>query len=161
MRGGGGAFRAKIAAAQEKGVLVLAWLSFIVAIAGGAFAADTFIGDIVRKILGALPWPWVAPMLLFVAFIAMVIDLMLDLVPNRAALTSVMVMPSVATAVDGKLGASILDWAGEIRRVVDENLGPWIGATATVGMALTCLIGAHFMAKRVITKSAGMPAGVR
>lgn len=160
MRGGGGGFQSKIRAAQSKGVFVLSWITFLIALVGGAFVAEIFVGDFIQTILEALPWAWLPPVLLIVLVLGTAVDLFLDLTPNQMAVTSALLAPAVATAVDGKLGDKVSEWSEAAQGWVNGALVEWTGETSAVGLAVACIVATFLMSRRVIRKSAGIPAGV-
>lgn len=153
MRRMGGA-RAVMNTAKDKGMKGLAWASFIIAIVGGALIAEMFIGNWIEFLLELSPWDWVAPILLLAAVITVVIDLAIDWVPNYAALIAAMVMPTVATSADGKLGDQIEAGAEAVLGWINSTMIEWLGTTSTTGLALACIIGSLLMARRVISKQA-------
>ncbi|MEO3930933.1 hypothetical protein ABGB07_44890 [Micromonosporaceae bacterium B7E4] len=156
-RGSGAAIRA----ARQKGTTALAWASFGVAIVGGTFAAGMWIGEVIRTLLDALPWPWVPALLLLIAVVGVGIDLFVDGAPNQVAIYGGILTPSIATAADGKLGNSISDWTADLVNWLNGSLVEWLGTGSAVGLALACIICSLLMARRVVRKSAGAPAGAR
>jgi hypothetical protein len=85
---------------KQKGIKALAWISFILAVTGGAAVAGTFLGDWVSGLIGFFPG-WIGVVILAGAFTAMAIDLFVDGIPNQVALYTAMALPSVARAVPG------------------------------------------------------------
>ena len=144
---------------QQRGVKTLAWLALAVASIGGAAAAGTFVGDWIDKLFAILPWQWVPILLLIVLVVATAIDLLIDLIPNQAAIYSVIAMPSVAAATPGGFGDTIGGWFNGLMGWVNSGLVQWLGTDSAVGLALACIVAAVLMARRVIRKSAGQPAG--
>ncbi len=155
MRGSG---NSAIRAARQKGTTALAWTSLGFAVVGGTLAAGTWLGRFIAAVLDVLPWGWLPPVLLAGGVIAVVIDLFLDGVPNSAAIWSALLIPSVASATPGKLGASIRDWTGQLLDAVNGALAEWLGTDSATGLAIGCIVAALVMARRVIRKSraAGM-----
>ncbi|MCZ7440798.1 hypothetical protein O7598_31110 [Micromonospora sp. WMMC241] len=143
---------------QSKGVRTLAWLTLGVASIGGTAAAGTFIGDWINNVFGWLPWEWMAPLILAILFITTVIDLLIDLLPNKAAVYSVIAMPSVAKAAPGKFGDTVGGWFDALMDWVNSTLIQWLGTDSAVGLAVACIVAAVLMARRVIKKSAGATA---
>lgn len=140
---------------KSKGTKGLAWLSFGFAVIGGAFAAETFIGDAIETVLQWLPWEWVAVLLLVVAILGTVIDAFIDGIPNYFAVTAAILAPSIATAVDGKLGESVSSWANSAQGWVNEALTEWTGTQSAIGLSLACIVASLLMARRVMEKSSG------
>jgi hypothetical protein len=143
---------------QQKGVRTLAWLTLGVASLGGTAAAGTFIGDWTDNVFDFLPWEWLAPLVLAILFITTVIDLLIDLMPNKAAIYSVIAMPSVAKAAPGKFGETVGGWFDALMDWVNGVLTSWLGTDSAVGLAIACIVAAVLMARRVIKKSSGATA---
>ncbi|MFE9955818.1 hypothetical protein [Micromonospora sp. NPDC005299] len=144
---------------QQKGVKTLAWFSLGIAAVGGTAAAGTFLGDWIEKAADKLPWHWVPVLVLLILAVTTAIDLLVDMTPNNAAVYSVIAMPSVAGAAPGKLGDTIGGWFDGLMGWVNDGLVQWLGTDSAVGLAIACIVGALLMARRVIKKSAGVPAG--
>ncbi|WP_030487254.1 hypothetical protein [Micromonospora chokoriensis] len=143
---------------RQKGVKTLAWLSFGIAFLGGAFGAETFVGDVIETVLEALPWSWLPILLLIVAVVGSLIDAFIDGTPNWFAVISAIVAPSIATAVDGKFGDTISSWADSSQVWVNEALTEWTGEQSAVGLTLACIVASLLMARRVIKKSSSATA---
>ncbi|MEU6204609.1 hypothetical protein ABZ814_13590 [Micromonospora musae] len=143
---------------QQKGVRTLAWLSLGIATIGGTAAAGTFIGDWTDAVFGWIPWEWLAPLVLAILFITTAIDLLIDLTPNKAAIYSVIAMPSVASAAPGKFGDTLGGWFDGLMGWVNATLVQWLGTDSAVGLAIACIVAAVLMARRVIKKSSGSTA---
>ena len=145
---------------QEKGTVVLAWLSLLTAFAGGAFATAMFIGSIIRELVRWLPdsWGWMPGMLLVVMVFGTGIDIFLDLTPNYFAVYSAIFAASVASAVPGKLGDKVTELAVLMRGNVDSGLQEWVGTASTVGLAVTGIAVSLLMARRVVKRSGAASA---
>lgn len=135
----------------EKGILALAWISFVLAVGGGAAAAATFIGGMVAGFIGFFPG-WVASLVLFVGFVAMVIDLLIDGIPNKLAIGMAIALPSVARAVPGKLGQTVTGLSNQLLNAINQLLGEWLGTTSALAVAASAIIAALLVARRVIVK---------
>lgn len=140
---------------RKKGMTVLAWASFIVAIAGGALAADMWIGKAVGKFVHAFPLPWLAAVLLVVAFLGTVIDLCIDGEPNQLAIYAVILMPSFAAATGGGLARSVTSWSGSVLAWIDQDMSAWLGTASSTGLAVAAIASAILMSRRVVKKSKG------
>ncbi|MEU7822930.1 hypothetical protein [Catellatospora sp. NPDC049133] len=140
-------------AARKRAIDALAWASLGVALVGGTFAVSTFIGEIVRWVIHLLPWEWVAPLALLAAVGATVLDIVVDAEPNRAAVFSMLVIPTLASAAPGKLGDTITDLTHKLSAWVDSGLREWLGASSSTGLAILCIAATILMAKRVVTRS--------
>lgn len=143
---------------RQKGVKTLAWLSFGLAFLGGAFGAETFVGDAIETVLEALPWAWLPVLLLIVAVVGTLIDSFIDGTPNWFAVGSALAAPSIATSVDGKFGDTISAWANSAQAWVNDLLTEWTGEQSAVGLTLACGVASLLMARRVIKKSSGSTA---
>lgn len=138
---------------RSRGITALAWASLAIAVAGGALAAGTWIGEAIGTLVGLFPWPWFPPVLVLAGTVAVAIDLLIDLVPNQVAIGCALLIPSVAAAAPGKLGASITDMARSLLGVIDDSLVDWVGTDSSVGLTLACVVGAILMSRRVVKKS--------
>lgn len=145
-RMGGGRFMAF----RSKGVRVLAWMSMGAALVGGPLIAGMFLGDGIDAVLSAIPWSWVAPVLLGIMFVVFVVDLLVDWEPNRKAIWMLLLGPSVARAVPGGLGDDITRWSGAALDAVAGPLREWLGTGSPVALALFVSIAAVLMARRSI-----------
>ncbi len=153
MRGGVG-FLGKSQAVRsmhEYGTFALAWLSWLLAAGGGAALAGTFIGGMIAGMLGWFP-SWVPALLLGAGVVAMLLDMFLDLTPNRLAIMCGILLPSVARSVEGRLGAEVSALSGRIRGQLDEWTVDWLGAAPTIGIALFAVAASLLMARRVVVK---------
>lgn len=143
MRGGG--------FAREKGILALAWISYGLAVAGGAAITATFAGSIIAGFVGFFP-DWVAIVGFLAGFVVMVIDLIVDGTPNRAAVGIAIVLPSVARAVPGKLSETVTNLSNAILAQINEALGVWLGTTSALGIAAAAVVASLLVARRVVAK---------
>jgi hypothetical protein len=142
--------------AQEHGVFGLAWVSFLLALAGGSYADTTFIGGLIRGAVGMFPDDWhVAGLILLAAVVTVFIDLFLDLTPNWPAVGAAIIGPSVASMVNARLGSMVSGWAQAMQDSVGEKVGEFVGGTTAVGLALACILASLLTARRVIKKSGG------
>lgn len=136
--------------AKVTGAQALAWSSFGFAVLGGTAASGTFVGDTVRTILDALPWGWV-PVAGLVGLVGMTaVDLFMDAIPNRPALYSAIVIPSVATAAPGRLGDVLTNGANSAMDWVDGALAEWLGTQSSAGITVTCVAASLILARRVV-----------
>jgi hypothetical protein len=144
--------KAAVRAVQQKGLKALAWVSFGLAVVGGTLATQTFMGKFVQGFLGLWPWKWIPPVLLAGGVIALGVDIFIDLVPNRAAIWSALLLPSVAASVPQKLGFEVRHACQAVLDQINGWLHVWITDSAT-GLAIVCCGSALIMARRVLHKS--------
>ncbi len=138
---------------QGTAIYILGWLSFVIAFVGGAYAAESWIGDIIAWIAGLLPWWWVPNALLGVGFVFVARDLLQDLTPNQACLTFAIVAPSVATASSNStLASRITDWSNAMQAGVGGQLGSFFGNLGASGMAILAILLALLIGKSVLAK---------
>jgi len=134
---------------KEKVRLVLSWVAYGFALAGGAAIAATFVGDVLAGLVGLFPG-WVAIIVFVAGIIATGIDLFLDSEPNKVALYVAMVLPSVARAVPGKLSDAVTSALNHALSQVTNALGAWLGAGSAFGFAVTLIAVALLMARRTV-----------
>lgn len=138
----------------EKGMLVLAWISFVLAVAGGAAVATTFAGGFVSGIVGFFPG-WAATLTFIAAFAIMARDLLIDGIPNRPAVTTGLLLPSLARAVPGGLGHKVTFYSGQVLGQVKAHLGSFLGTTSALGVAAVLVAVALILAQRSVPKGIG------
>lgn len=136
---------------RQKGVLALAWISYALAVVGGAFLTATFLGSMIAGFVGWFP-AWVATVAFAAAVVTMLVDLFVDGEPNRLALYSAMVIPSLAMAVPGRLGTAVRDLSGEIQAAVTGGMTDWLGTSSVLAIAFASVVVAMLIARRVVTK---------
>jgi hypothetical protein len=142
------------------GVKILAWVSFGAALVGGPLIAAMFIGGAIEKVLEAIPWPWIPPVILAILFIIFVRDMVTDWEPNHKAIYSLLLMPSVATATLGNLGERIDRWSSSALDLVADPLRAELGTGSPIAMALVVAALAILLAQRAIKRGATSPVGV-
>lgn len=144
---------------KEKGRKVLAWVSFGFAAAAGAGAAFTFIGSLVAAILGFFPAPWLPPLLLAGALVAMLMDIFVDSEPNQAALWMAMILPSLAAASNGRLADTVSQGARQLQAQLALGMGDWLGVSAGFGFVVVAAAVSILMGRRVVAKGGGGGGG--
>jgi hypothetical protein len=92
-----------------------------------------------------------------------VLDIALDMTPNRLAVWITMVIPSIAAGMGGgakhaKVAAWISDISHTILGWVNEAMGEWIGTTSVVGVALGAGLAAWIIARRTMPAKGGAAA---
>ncbi|MFI5833235.1 hypothetical protein ACIA5A_06110 [Micromonospora sp. NPDC051300] len=140
---------------RPKGIKVLAWASTAAALVGGPLVAGMFIGDTIDTVLSAIPWGWVPPVALGVLVVLLVRDLVVDWEPNRQAIWSLLLMPSVARACAGKLGDRIGEWTHAALDLIAGPLREWLGTASPIALALFVGATAVLLAQRSIKASGG------
>lgn len=139
-------------AARAKAIPILAWTSLAIATIAGTFAVATFVGDIVRGVLGVFPWGWIPAGLLIAGLVTIVVDLIKDGEPNHPSLIALMLAPSVASAANGRFGDTVTGWANDLNGAVDDGLSEWFGTQSSLGITIICIVVALILANRVIKK---------
>ncbi|MEU1761654.1 hypothetical protein [Micromonospora sp. NPDC005652] len=134
---------------------VLAWIAQVFAFLGGAFAAETILGDAIESVLEFIPWGWVPVALVFAAGVSVLLDLLWDLLPERLALWCSLALPSMATAVPGKFGDTVSDWANTLQGSLQGSLREWFGGQPALGLAVICVVMVVMTAKYALPKSGG------
>jgi hypothetical protein len=141
-----------VKAARQKGITGLAWASLVMAALGATLAAGTWMGDVVRFVLGMFPWPWIPPVLVVVALVAVARDLFMDGVPNKLAIAAVLLLPSISSATTGDIGAWIEKYTGELLVWIDESVGlaKLVGTSSSTGLAVACVAAALLLSQRTV-----------
>ncbi len=134
---------------MAKGRKILAWISYgFAVVAGAALVATGLIGFFTGLAPG-----WVSAILFVGLFFAMAVDIIVDGEPNRLALISAMVLPSLATSVNGQLAAVVGEFARSILASVNSGLGSWLGVAGSGwAVALMCIAVSLIIARRVVAK---------
>ncbi|MGW1057643.1 hypothetical protein [Micromonospora rubida] len=152
--------KAAVKAARSKGVKALAWSSMGVALVGGPLVAGMFVGDVIDTVLSAIPWNWIPPVVLGILVVLLVRDMIVDWEPNRQAIWSLLLMPSVARATPGDLGDRIGDWTGAALDLVAGPLRDELGTASPIALALFAGATAILLAQRSIKSTGGAAVAV-
>jgi hypothetical protein len=136
---------------REKGIQALAWISYGLAVVGGAAISATFLGGWISGIIGIFPG-WLAIVMFVGGFIAMAVDLFVDGTPNRLAIWTGILLPSVARAVPGKLSDTVTQVSGQALAQVNQSLGVWVGTSSSLGLAAAAVVASLLVARRVVAK---------
>jgi hypothetical protein len=136
---------------KEKGIKALAWISYGLAVVGGAALAATFLGGWISGLVGIFP-NWVAIVAFVGAFVAMAVDLFVDGIPNQMALYTAIALPSLARAVDGRLSDTVTQVSGQALAQVNNSLGVWLGTSSALAVAAVAVVASLLVARRVVAK---------
>jgi hypothetical protein len=136
-----------------------AWLAFGCALVGGVTATATWLGDWIANVVGVFWW-WVPLVLLVVVGLTVVFDLAADWIPNRKAIYCVILWPSLAAAIEGKLGRTLRGWTDAVNAYLDRSLGVWLtdtprgSAAGLTAVALMTIAAAVLYAEKYAKKAA-------
>jgi hypothetical protein len=136
---------------QAKGIKILAWISYLLAVVGGAALANTVVGQLIGGIIGWFP-PWVAQVGFAGGVTAMAVDLICDGIPNRLAVWMGILLPSLATSIEGKLGTTVTNISAQMLGQIDGGLRSWLGTSSALGIAACAVVISLLVARRVIHK---------
>lgn len=139
---------------HDRATVILAWVSFALAIAGGALAADMWIGRFIHNLIGMFP-NWLAILALVGVFFGMALDVILDLEPNRFAIFAAIILPSLAGCTNGKLAATIDRWSADLLHFIDRDLSGWLGTSSSTALALAAILVSWLIARRVVKRGGG------
>lgn len=145
--------------AQQTSIYILGWISLAFGFLGGAYMAETWMGDTLRWILGLIPWGPLPNVLLFVGAVAFVIDTINDLTPNQAALSFAILAPSVAIASEGGLASAVSSWTNALQAGVGGQVSGLVGNLGASGLAIICIAGSLMIGRRVLAKQSGRAGG--
>jgi len=140
---------------RQRGDMILAWISFGLAVVGGALAASTGVGEFVHTVLHGLPWHWLPGVGLAAAFVTIAIDLFRDGDPNQAAVAAAILLPSVAAATGGSLGRWVIHSSAALAHWTLPHMQAWVGTSSSVGLALGAIAIASVVSSRVVKRSRG------
>lgn len=133
--------------------MVLAWLSFVAACICGAALASTFLGGWISGLAGI--WSWVGLAMLVVAVAVVVADILADFEPNRRAVYTVMVVPSLAAGVGGRFSQTVGGAFGQLLGQVGAEIGSWLGEGSAWGVAVATGLAAAIFARRHVKTHVG------
>lgn len=138
--------------AQGASIYILGWLALAMGIVAGAYAAGSWVGDVVRFIPELIPG--LIPLALFIGFIVFCIDIITDLVPNQGAVSAAFLGPILAASPDstGRLGQRISDWSGALQGRIGGDITAWVGNISAGMLSLAIIGGAIVIGKRVLDK---------
>jgi hypothetical protein len=137
----------------------LAWLAFGCALVGGVTATASWVGDWVSAIVGVFWW-WMPFVLLVVVGLTVLLDLVTDGIPNRKATYLVILWPSLALSVDGKLGHTLRGWIDAVNAYLDRTFAAWLtdsprgSAAVLTAVALMTIAAAVLYAEKYAKKAA-------
>lgn len=143
---------------RTKGTTVLAWTSLVFAAVSGAQIAGMFVGETIRSVLGAIPFEWLPILLLTILTALFIRDLIMDMEPNKHAIYTLLVIPSVAASTKGQLGDTILGWSSALLDALNAGLSDWIGGSGAVALALSTAAVAILVSQRAV-KGGGRRGG--
>lgn len=106
----------------------LAWTAFALAIVGGVTATASWLGTIISGVVGAMWW-WIPLGLMVVVGLLVVGDILGDGIPNRRAIYGVIVWPSLALSVEGKLGHTLRNSISGVNDYLDRTFAAWLTDT--------------------------------
>lgn len=137
---------------REKARVVLAWLSYALAIVGGAAIMSTFVGGLVAGFFGMLPWTWL-PLVPIVVGIGLTIrDLARDAEPNMVSLLVALILPSVSLAAPGRLSEAVRNVGQTMLGYLQSHMAEWLGTASMLGIAAACAAGALVLANGMVAK---------
>ena len=126
----------------------LAWLSLALAVVGGITATATWVGTVIAAVVGVF-WAWVAFVLIVVVGLSVVLDVVLDGIPNRKAIYGAIVWPSLWLAIQGRLGTTIRGGITEANDHLDREFGGWVTDTPVLTtIAVVTITAALFYAHK-------------
>ena len=140
---------------RHRGDMILAWVSFALAVVGGALAAGTGIGTFVRTVLRGIPLHWLPAVALCVAFVGVALDLFRDGEPNQVAVAGAVVMPSIAAATGGGLAHWMIHQSDTLAHWMLPHIEGWAGTTSATGLALGAIAVALVVSSRVVKRGRG------
>jgi len=116
-----------------------AWVSFVLAVIGGAGLVGVGLGTAVMVIA----------VLAALALIA--IDLAKDGIPNQYAVIGAFVLPSLIVSIDGRFPDWLSARLGDLWGWASDHIGEWVGTT-TVGLALGAVVISFLVSSRTMPK---------
>jgi hypothetical protein len=141
---------AKGVKAQIRGVTVpiMAWASFGCAILAGAFAPGMWVGDTVESVGHGLGW---YVLVIFIPLLALTIrDLAMDGEPNKIAVYSAIVLPTLAGIAPGGVGKWVMDRSHDAAEWATDPIHSALGKAAPTVVTLVLLGVAIAFAQRTV-----------
>lgn len=135
-----------------KGKKALAWISFFLAIVAGAAFAVGGLGDLLNGLLNMFGVDWLAALVFMIALGSMLVDIIVDRIPNQVAMWMAMVVPALAQSVPGKLSETVQNLYDQILTQVQSGLSAWLGVASTWGIAIVSAVLAFLVGRRVLAK---------
>jgi hypothetical protein len=144
---------------RQKGVTAMAWLSFLLAIVGGAALTATFVSSWAVAIVGWIPGHTythaIALIVLVVEVVLLIRDIWMDGEPNHVALWVAITAPTVARMVSGKLAAKVSHLSHQLLEQLNPTLTGWLGTTAALAIAGATIAAAMVLAQRAVSRGTG------
>jgi hypothetical protein len=142
---------------RSRGVQLMAWLSFALAVIGGTTGGAIWIGDAVSGFLTGI-WDFL-PLVIFIpVLIASAWDLFSDLIPDRPAVWAALLLPSVGQGLPGKFGALVKGLMADLNGWAKGFTAEWFGP---IGLGVVCLLAtvcALVLANKVLRQSTSSAA---
>lgn len=139
-------FRQRIA----KGLPYLAWVSFALALVGGAILPGTPVGIAISRAIGAFIWTWVPPVAFCAMVVGIVLDTVRDFIPDRVAVYSAALAPTFGGAIHGTLASKVVEFAKWVASLMTRPLTQWSGIDTAPGVAVLALVLAFVIADRTM-----------
>lgn len=139
-------FRARIAG----GLPYLAWASFLFALTGGALLPGTPVGEGLSDFVKSVTWTWLPVAALVVGVAGAAIDIIRDLIPDRIAVYTAALAPTVAGAIDGELADKVVGFGEWAVGHIGGPLERWTGLVEPAHVAIVALLLAWTIARRVV-----------
>ncbi len=118
---------------------MFAWVSFVIAIIGGAGLVGVGLGTAVM-IIAAIA-----------ALAIIVIDIAKDHIPNQYAVIGAFVLPSLIVSIDGRFPDWLGDKLEDLWEWAGDHMGDWVG-TSTIGLALAAVVISFVVSSRTMPK---------
>lgn len=118
---------------------VFAWVSFVLAVVGGAGLVGVGLGTAVMVIA------------VLAALVLIGIDLAKDGIPNQYAVIGAFILPSLIVSIDGRFPAWLSARLADLWGWAEGHAGAWVGTT-TVGLALGAVVISFLVSSRTMPK---------
>ncbi len=143
------------AAGKVRSVMVpaMAWASFGFSVLGGALAPGMWLGDAFSSVIGVLGW--LTPLAFIVLLAFAVRDFGMDGEPNKLAVYSAMLLPSLAAATPGAIGVWIAQRCQDLVGWASAPLTEALGSGSATVLTLSLLAVSVIFAQRAVKGGKG------
>lgn len=128
----------------------LAWVSFVLALTGGVLLPGTKFGNELSGWVESVTWPVVPALVLCVLVFGAGYDILRDAIPDRMAVYTAAVAPTIAGSVDGGIADAVGDFSNWVAGWSVDHLEKLTALYSQGALSLFCLGMALVIAQRTM-----------